>query len=197
MSAALFEVPEPEAEAPVAPVKLTEADVLAALRSRYTESYGNGERWAFATHVRCSAGFGQGGLIRTADAVAMDLWPSKGLAIHGHEVKVSRSDWLTELKQPEKSEAVRRYCDRWWLVVADRSIVKPGELPSGWGLMVISERRFSRWNRERHGYDVGIERYARVVTAAPRLQPEPISRDFVAPLLRAAVKTAVRQAGAR
>jgi hypothetical protein len=183
-------VTEPEPE----PVKHTEATVLKALRNRYDQSSGNGDRWAFATHVRCSAGFGQGGLIRTADAVAMDLWPSKGLEIHGHEVKVSRSDWLTELKDPAKCEPVKRYCDRWWLVVSDRAIVKPGELPSDWGLLVVADRKFSRWNPERRGYDVGVEQSVRVAVQAPRLKPEPISRDFVAPLLRATAKTARREA---
>jgi hypothetical protein len=171
----LFGDPEPSAPAPVV-LKLTEADVLRRLARRYGESHGNGDRWAFATHVRCSAGFGQGGLIRTADAVAMDLWPSTGLEIHGHEVKVSRSDWLAELKQPTKCEPVRRYCDRWWLVVADRSIVKAGELPDGWGLMAVSGER------------------VRVLVKAPKLKPEPIGRDFIAPLLRAAMKTVRREA---
>lgn len=183
--------PPPEPPAPAA--RLTEADVLDALRQRYSVTHGNGDRWAFATHVRCSAGFGRGGLIRTADAVAMDLWPSQGLAVHGHEVKVSRSDWLVELRFPEKSAPVRRYCDRWWLVVSHRSIVKPGELPDGWGLMEVAERTRTTWNPDRRGYDVGVERYARVVTQAPRLTPDPIDRDFVAPLLRAAVRTEARR----
>jgi len=45
----------------------------------------------------------------------MDLWPSGGLEIHGHEVKVSRSDWLRELKEPEKrpSSSVREPLVGW------------------------------------------------------------------------------------
>lgn len=178
--------------------KLTEADVLAALAVTYAkQSQGMAEaRFVFATHVRCAAGFGdyQSGhgyqTMRTADAVAMDLWPSKGLALHGHEVKVSRSDWLTELKQPEKCQPVKRFMDRWWLVVPDRALVKPGELPADWGLMVVRERPFTRWNPQQRGYDRGTERYARVVVQAPRLRPEPVSRSFVAALLRATAKTA-------
>lgn len=166
----------------------TEATVLAALRARYSQSHGNGDRWAFATHVKSGAGFydntpGSFAYHRIADAIAMDLWPSRGLEIHGHEVKVSRSDWLTELKHPEKCEPVKRYCDRWWLVVSDRSIVKPGELPDGWGLMVVAERR---WGSR-------VEQYTRVVTQAPKLNPTPVTRDFLAPLLRAAVKTEHRR----
>lgn len=173
----LFGEPDPPAPEPF---RHTEASVLDCLRQRYSESHGNGDRWAFATHVKSHAGFYGAGsnwaYPRIADAIAMDLWPSKGLEIHGHEVKVSRSDWLTELKAPEKCEPVKRYCDRWWLVVSDRAIVKAGELPTDWGLMVVSGNS------------------TRVVVKAPRLTPEPVSREFMAPLLRAAVKTERRRA---
>lgn len=174
--------------------KLTEADVLRALATTYAKrSQGAVDnRFAFATHVRSGAGFGDNYSVRTADAVAMDLWPSQGLQLHGHEVKVSRSDWLTELKQPEKCEPVKRYMDRWWLVVSDSKIVKQEELPAGWGLMVVRERPFSRWNPERRGYDRGVERYCRVAVQAPRLTPELVSRSFMAALLRATTKTARR-----
>ncbi len=114
---------------------MTEADVLDALALRYAGAYaGNGMRYVFARQVRNRAGFDAK---RTADALAMDLWPSKGLAIHGHEVKVSRSDWLGELRQPEKAEAFIPYCDYWW-VVAPAGVVKREELPKGWGLLVIA-----------------------------------------------------------
>ncbi len=126
---------EPDPPAPES-VKWTEAAVLTCLRRRYSESHGNGDRWAFATHVKSGAGFydntpGSFAYHRAADAVAMDLWPSKGLEIHGHEVKVSRSDWLSELKQPEKCEPVKRYCDRW-----ARRYAEGGD-----------ERRAAKWNR--------------------------------------------------
>src|SRR5208282_6858544 len=64
---------------------------------------------------------------RTADAIAVSLYRSRGKAIWGFEMKVSRSDWLHELKQPEKSESIMRYCNYWALVVPNKDIVKPGE----------------------------------------------------------------------
>lgn len=149
--------------------RVTERDVLAWLRRRYGTVHGNGYRWVFATHVRNAAGFDAA---RTADAVAMDLWPSKGLEIHGHEVKVSRSDWLTELRDPEKATAVGRYCDRWWLVVPDRAIVRDGELPRDWGLLVATPTS------------------VRAAVRAPRRFAEPATRSFMASLLRATMKTA-------
>ncbi len=73
---------------------------------------------------------------RRVDYLALGLWASRGQAIDGHEIKVSRSDWLSELGKPSKAEAWWPVCHRWWLVVPDESIVQDGELPAGWGLMV-------------------------------------------------------------
>lgn len=69
---------------------------------------------------------------RRADAISFEFWPSKGLSLTGYEFKVSRSDWLNELKQPEKSQAISQYCDHWYLV-APKDILKIDELPKGWG----------------------------------------------------------------
>ena len=103
---------------------------------------------------------------RRADAVAMNLWPSR-MALHGYEIKVSRSDWLRELKRPDKAELVWRFCDYWWLVVSDQSIVKEGELPEGWGLMVP------------HGK--GLRR----IVQAKHVPAESPSFEFMASMLRA------------
>jgi hypothetical protein len=139
---------------------MTEAKVLAKLRARYA-----GDAWAFLTHVPNATG---ARATRTADAMAMSLWPSRGLNLHGFEVKVSRSDWRRELKAPDKAEAVARYCDRWWLVAGGPGVVLDGELPDGWGLLVVKGARLI-CERE-----------------APELTPEPIDCTFLAGLLRAA-----------
>lgn len=202
----LFDVPEPESatkpdpeppsDAPplTEPVKWTEALVLDALQRRYsaTSQGVTDARFAFATHVRSGAGFGDNYSVRTADAVAMDLWPSKGLELHGHEVKVSRSDWLTELKDPTKCEGVKRYMHRWWLVVPSISIVKREELPAGWGLMVLSHRKVSAWNPTERRFNHSTVWLPRVVVQAPKLDPIPVGRSFMAALLRATAKTARR-----
>jgi hypothetical protein len=56
---------------------------------------------------------------RYADAVAMSLFPSRGLDVHGFEVKTARGDWLRELKNPKKADVIASYCDFWWLVIGD------------------------------------------------------------------------------
>lgn len=150
--------------------RLTERVMLGWLRDhRYCGAQRNGHRWVFASHVPDAAGFDA---CRTADAVAMDMWASTGRELHGHEVKVSRADWLRELRQPDKAQAVAKFMDRWWLVVPDAAIVRDGELPAWWGMLVLTAEG------------------CRVLRRAPKLRPEPLSRNFVAGLVRAAMETA-------
>lgn len=180
MSEMLFGELEP-AEPKVAPSPWTERMVLDLLHQRYSKVHpGNGPRYVVAEHVRNCCGFGGYGgnpPLRTADAIVVDLWPSSGNLLHGFEVKVSRSDWLTELRDPSKAEAFRPYCDHWWLVVSDAQIAHDG-VPDGWGLLAV-----------------GRDGVLRVRRAAPKLTREPMPFGMTAALLRAAVKTAERRAG--
>jgi hypothetical protein len=181
MTETLFEVPE-------TPMKFTERDMLDHLHQRYSQTNpGNGPRWAVAEHVKNAAGFFAG---RCADFIAVDCWPTGGIELHGHEVKVGRSDWLHELKQPDKAEAFKRYMDRWWLVVPDAKIVKADELPEGWGLLTLSKFT-DRWPAP--GVRSRSVQRLRARIQAPRLTPEPLPRDMLATLMRSTAKTAKRR----
>ena len=146
-------------------VAWSERDIVAALMKRYPPP-----EWAFFPQARSGTGHSQ--LPRTADAVAMNLWPSRGMEVHGFEVKVNRTDFLAELKEPEKADSIARYCDRWWLAIAggygdgETGIVRPGELPAAWGLLAL---RFG---------------HMQCLKEAPKLDPVPLDRAFVASLLR-------------
>ena len=165
MSAELFELPT---------AKYTERDMLNLLLTRYnTERRGTiADRYVRAEHVRSSQYVG--GLTSIADFIAIDKYHSKQAMI-GHEIKVSRSDWLTELRDPTKSERIKRFCDYWYLVVSDPLIVAKDELPEGWGLMVKAGDRL------------------RIKHRAPQLTPEPLTLDFVAGLASAVQRTACRE----
>lgn len=159
------------------PVRYTERDILDLLRARFERDHGNGPRYVFATHVRNRASFDAS---RTFDAVAVDLWRSSGLLVHVFEVKVSRSDWLRELADPDKAAAAIERGDT-FSIVAPEGIVRLDELPDGWGLYetgrrgLLTTRRAPRIHRDRaHRRDTYAD----------------MPRDFVVPLLRAAVRTA-------
>lgn len=144
------------------------ATLHAALAARYPAP-----EFAFLTEVRNHTAFN--GTTRSADAMAMGLWPSRGLHLHGFELKCSRGDWLRERNDPAKAEALARYCDFWWLVVADAALVQDGELPAGWGLLA-----------PRGGRLVAIRE-------APPRTPDPIDRKFLASLLRRVTEDAPKE----
>lgn len=102
---------------------------------------------------------------RTADALIASVWPSRGLHLIGVEIKVSRADWLKELKSPEKSVSIQQYC-KYWYVATPPGIVDMGTLPTMWGLIETTENR------------------TRIVTPAPTLDPKPVDMLFVCSVLR-------------
>lgn len=103
---------------------------------------------------------------RYADMLAMALWPSLGLEILGFEIKTSRADWLREISDEKKAVAVSQFCDRWYLVTHDASIVREGELPAGWGILEVTGSQVKE------------------VVKAPKLDATPVTREFLASLLR-------------
>lgn len=143
--------------------KHTEASITELLRQKYAAP-----EWAFFAGVPDATGFQKR---RTADGIAMSLWPSRGLHLYGFEIKVSRSDWQKELQDPTKADAFARYC-HCWQIVAPKGVVKVEELPPSWGLLEVTDKGNLRSKKA-------------VEIAEPREQP---GLAFVAALLRSASK---------
>jgi len=108
---------------------MTADDIMVLLHEKYAPP-----AWAFFPQVPDGTGALK---VRCADAAAMSLWPSRGLHLHGFEIKAGRGDWLRELKDPAKADSIAQYCDFWWIVAPDKEVVKPEELPPAWGLMLV------------------------------------------------------------
>jgi hypothetical protein len=71
---------------------------------------------------------------RTADAIAIGLWPSRGIDVHGFEMKASNTDLAKELNTPAKADTFCKHCDYWWLVL-DEAVTTPlDKIPAGWGV---------------------------------------------------------------
>lgn len=121
--------------------------------------------WMFLEEVRDATGFDSG---RAADAMALGLYRSRGRDLIAFEVKVSRSDWLLELKNPDKAEAIGRYCDYFYLVLAEEGIIQPGEVPEPWGVYVARPKKLVQ------------------IKAAQRLEAAPISRLLLCSLVKSA-----------
>lgn len=141
----------------------TSAKVKALLQSYY----GGGGKHAVMFEVRDATGFSAS---RSIDAVTMSLWPSLGLELVGMEIKVSRSDWLRELKEPAKASATFEYFDRWYLV-APRDVAKMDEIPGPWGWLAPEG-----------------DKLVTLKKAPLTAEPKPIDRKFLASILRCGAK---------
>lgn len=93
--------------------------------------------FAYLTQVRNGTGFQK--RARTADAVAMGTWPSRGIHLHGIEIKVDLQDFKREVANPEKAEDIAKYCHYWWLAVTHEKVAPLEMVPANWGLLVVSE----------------------------------------------------------
>ena len=170
------------------PERHTERSMIERLNRRYGKTYKNGSyvgrRYSRAEKVGQSAGFTAHGS-RIADYLAMDVYSPQfdertdaedaargGYeigSIIGHEIKVSRADWLAELRDPSKAEAWARHCHYWW-IVAPADVVRD-DLPEGWGLLVP-------WRDS-----------LRVRVKAVRRDSEPMPPSMTISLCRAVVRT--------
>lgn len=140
------------------------SDVVAALRTHY------GDAWALIEQVGDATGFS---VRRHLDIVAMGLWPSRGMEVHGIEVKVDRQDFLKEIAQPAKAEAVASKCDRFF-IAAPAGLVKAEQLHAlapAWGLYEVNEAPSGK-------------RTVTVALGAEKLDPKPLDRMFIAAVLR-------------
>lgn len=160
---------------------LAEADMLALLHQRHSAEAMGARRWVIAEHVPQRPGHADGQ--RIADFIAIDCYSAPGTyywqkdarhLVHGFEIKVSRSDWLAELRDPSKAAAFIPYCHHWWLVAASRDVYQPDEIPEGWGVLVPTAASL------------------RIKIRAPSREAEAMPPAMVASFARAVAKTAVR-----
>lgn len=150
-------------EAP--PKKITTADIRAAMRKTWAAP-----EYAVLWEVAPATGYNH--KARYADAMIMSLWPSRGLELHGVEIKVSRADWLREAKDPSKAEALAAFCDRWWIHTCPGVIRDLAEVPVTWGVREWDGRKW------------------KVLREAEKTPANPCDRKFLASLMRRATESA-------
>jgi hypothetical protein len=149
---------------------LKASDIRVGMRKRWCAP-----EWAVMWEVGDATGARQR---RYADAVMMSLWPSRGLELHGVEIKVTRSDFKREAADPTKAEAIARFCDRWWVHTSPGVVDDLSALPMTWGLREFDGKAW------------------KTIREASKLEPEPMTRTFLAALLRRADETMTADARA-
>jgi len=108
-------------------------DTTESIHRMLAERY-SGSEWAYLTEAPDGTGMKKQ---RTADAIAIGLWSKNAGQFHGFEVKSSRSDWTSELQNPEKSRSWRSVVTSFWLV-AGRGVAKLQEVPPDWGFLEVA-----------------------------------------------------------
>lgn len=147
--------------------------VIAALERHHAPNKG----WVTVPEVTVASGFGTllEGLpphsgSQRIDLFAMGTWKTTGYERVAYEIKVSRSDWLRELKKPEKREAAKALSHR-FVIAAPAGLVKRSELPPDCGLVEVRD------NGSAYTYRKGPRR------------PDPVAPpEWIASLLRTAAE---------
>ena len=140
---------------------------LTQLRKRFPEP-------AFHVIEQVRNGTGWSRSPRTADAIVIGTWPSRGLELIGVEVKSDRRDWMRELKDPAKAEEIARYCDKWYLLATNDKVAKLDEIPPMWGYLLA-----------------GTDKLKTMKDAPVFPKPTPVDRLFLAAIVRAVKGTSV------
>lgn len=122
---------------PVTPDPLTESDVLDMLHRHYAPPNNKPPGVMFLPEVQSPDGR------RRADLITAGV-TTRNRKITGHEIKVTRQDLLVELRDPTKHDPWSRFCDRWYLVVADPAMIEGLDLPEWWGVMSPPSGRRTR-----------------------------------------------------
>lgn len=145
--------------------RLTACDLVARLRNKFPPDAG----YILLEQVRNATGFVRGASY--IDAAVFSTWPSTGLIRSAFEVKVDRSDFLSELQKPKKNQWARDCFHEFWYV-SPPDVIKEAELPEGCGWM------------KTHGKGLSIVRHA------PKKVAPIMDDSLLASFMRSAVKGA-------
>jgi len=107
-------------------------DIVGVLRAHYRPP-----EWAFFEEIRAGTGYGykpNTDMEKRLDAWVFHLWPSGGYQPTGFEIKITRSDFLRELKKKGKVERYMALC-QFFYYVTPANLVLSREIPDEAGLI--------------------------------------------------------------
>ncbi len=144
--------------------------------------------WLFLRELRVGTGFRNSSSQRL-DAFALNCLPHLAMKRVCYEIKISRADFLNELKHPLKRRIGLRYSNEFYFVTPP-GLLKPDEIPVECGLMEIGQAdraaRSAMLLNQATGcfLDPDCQDFCRVVIPAPwRDTPGP-TWQFAAAMLR-------------
>ncbi|MDP2779753.1 hypothetical protein [Devosia sp.] len=111
---------------------LTAKAIIAVLRKNHEPP-----QYAFFEELRCGTGATPGAdADQRLDAWCINCWPMHRLARTAYEVKISRADYLLELKHPRKRRRALLLSNLFYFV-APKGLLREDELPVEAGLIEV------------------------------------------------------------
>ena len=127
-------------------MKLTAKEVILALKKRHKDQ----NEWASFEEFRIGTGYQNykigNHLVnpeQRLDFYCINLYPSNKHLRIAYEIKVSRSDFLHEIKNPDKRKSALLFSNEYYFIVPT-NLVKSEEIPQECGLIYVSENLGTR-----------------------------------------------------
>lgn len=127
--------------------------------------------WIFLRELRAGTGFRNGSAQRL-DAFALNSLPHTGMKRVCYEVKISRADFLTELKHPLKRRIGMRYSNEFYFLTPP-NLLSPAEVPPECGVIEAGLAEPAEWKtliRRQAGffnYDLDTRSFCMITIPAP------------------------------
>jgi hypothetical protein len=160
-------------------------DVIRCLNNRFSAP-----EWVFLDELSLVPGFIRN---RRADAVALNCWASGkwGLSFIGFEIKVSRSDFLHELKHPAKRKETYLDVDGIFFATP-KGLVAKAEVPADCGLIECWTTESKQGGKT---YSTRIQKYPEAFkTAMDHMEHNASANLHLVPAISRAVAVAVIRA---
>lgn len=159
-------------------VWLSTEEILKALKLKYSSP-----QWATIEELRCGTGFNYKETSynpqRSMDLFVINLYPSKNFHRICFEIKVSRSDFMNEIKKPEKKTTSLSLVNEFYFVTP-KGLLKSEEIPEECGLIEVSPRDKK--------IGVVVPYLFKTIVKAPYRENKTIPIQFVASIARRAQK---------
>lgn len=121
-------------------------DIVNALRKKHNTNHGN--EWAFFDELRVGTGYKYFDYEKgeyepfnpeqRIDAWAINLYRSNNFKRLAYEIKVSRSDFLNEIKNPDKRRQALELSNQFYFVTP-KGLLSKEEIPEECGLIEVSD----------------------------------------------------------
>ena len=137
-------------------------EIKAILQKRHSNLW----RWICVTELRATTGLYYP--LRIIDVFAMALIPSMNYERIAYEIKVSRADWLSEIRNPRKRARAIALSNRFFFVLA-YGIYRKGDLPKEDPCGIL---------------EITPEKQIKLIRRAKRRKIKPMPIGFIAALAR-------------